>query len=565
MLLAHIRDEAAKFGEVISKTLGVDVLIVDNDLKTISNSYRYFNKYDLIKRTSVIGTVISSGKVVALSDKNDFAVCRDCSDFATCEMSGFIGVPIFYNDCVVGAISLVLPRQRIPEIFKEVQSSILFLQRMADLLASKIRDHDEYTCLNIIRREREMLIDSIDDALVSTDHLGYITYHNKPFQRLFCQDESAVGTMLGSLVQHPLVAKVLHKQQALQNELLLAQVEKGEPFYGLASSRQIAVNGTCTGMLFTFKPVQRINREMQTMAAASTVDFAHCEERYFSKQMAGEAKRAALEDGPLLLNSPKGAPVELMARCLHSFSKRSGNAMGEVDCRGGNGAQLEEEIFGELGKLHLAHKSSLFFRDIDQLPVFLQQRLEQFLRDKQLVSASHLPIPLDVRLIFSASRSLEQLTAKGMFCERLYYRLALNSLDLPALQRERGFFKDQLAATIAFYTEGYGKPELCFTPQAMESLCQRAWLGQQEELEWVVDKLVYLADAVVDDALVEQVAAGWETTNDTGTIQDFERARLEDLLSKNIGKEEIARVLGISRATLYRKIKNYQFEKETGT
>ncbi len=152
MLLAEMKNDVTKFAEVISKILEVDVLIVDNNLKTISNTYCYPDKPVPIRNTSIISQVISTGKTVAIEDKSGFDTCKDCLDFNECEMKGFICVPIFYKEAVVGAIALIVPDHKISLVFGNVRNSTEFLERMADLLASKVQNGDDYSNLNLIRR-----------------------------------------------------------------------------------------------------------------------------------------------------------------------------------------------------------------------------------------------------------------------------------------------------------------------------------------------------------------------------------------------------------------------------
>jgi len=227
MLLAEIKDSASKFAEVISKTLDVDVLIVDNNLKTVSNTYRYFDKFTLVRRVSIIGQVIATGQVVAIDDKSSFNACKECPDLQECEMVGFLGVPIHYQDRVVGAIALILPKQRVLQIFKDVRNSIEFLERMADLLSSKIQNNDDYNTLNIIKREREVLMDSIADAIVSTDDIGYITYCNKQFMKCFGLNKSCQGQLIRDVIPHKIVSEFLKKQNVIINQVLFLEFEGG--------------------------------------------------------------------------------------------------------------------------------------------------------------------------------------------------------------------------------------------------------------------------------------------------------------------------------------------------
>ena len=200
--LAEIKEDTDKFGEVIARTLDVDVLIVDSGLKNVSNTFRYFDKFTVIQPSSVVGRVIATGETVTVRDRRNYDGCRKCADYDECEMVGFIGVPIRYQNRTVGAIALVLPRHRVEHIFDDIHNSVAFLENMADLLSSKIRDHDEYDALRIIHREREILMDTIENAIALVDELGYVTYCNRNFQKFFPSRPDLTGSPIRELVPH---------------------------------------------------------------------------------------------------------------------------------------------------------------------------------------------------------------------------------------------------------------------------------------------------------------------------------------------------------------------------
>ena len=174
MLLARIKGALSKFANTISKMLDVDVLIVDSNLKVVGSTFRYFAQYDVIRRVSIIGQCMTTREVVSIEDRRKFSTCQACPEYETCEMRGLIAVPIVYKDTVVGAIALIIPQQKVAAIFRDVNNSIEFLQNMASLLSSKLQDSDDYSALDVIKQEREILMDEVEYAIVSTDNLGVV-------------------------------------------------------------------------------------------------------------------------------------------------------------------------------------------------------------------------------------------------------------------------------------------------------------------------------------------------------------------------------------------------------
>ncbi|MEG1943391.1 MAG: GAF domain-containing protein, partial [Angelakisella sp.] len=319
MWLARIKDSTSQFADVISKTLDVDVLIVDHNLKTVSNTFRYFDKFTLIRKVSLIGQVISTGEVLAVDDKSNVSACKNCIDFYECEMAGFIGVPIKYKGLVVGAIALIFPKQRIAQAFQQVRTSIEFLESMADLLASKLQNADDYNTLNVIKREREVLMDSIADAIVSTDDIGYISYYNKQFAKYFHLEKSCEGEFIQDIVPHKIIGDFLEKQLEVKNKLMFLDFKKGS-FYGFASCNNISINGNCNGMLFTFKPISNVNAELNSVKVEAVASFRWAEKRLFSDTLTDEAKRLAVTNKPVLICGEYGTGADILANSIHNFS-----------------------------------------------------------------------------------------------------------------------------------------------------------------------------------------------------------------------------------------------------
>lgn len=557
LLLARIKDDVIQFADVISKTLDVDVLIVDNNLKSVGNTVRYFDKYDIIRRVSVIGQVITTGEVIAIDDKSNFSACKVCPDFYECEMCGLIGVPIFYRDCVVGAIALILPKQKIPQIFKDVRNSIEFLKRMADLLSSKLQNSDDYTALRVIKQEREVLMDAIEDAIVSTDNIGYISYHNKQFEKYFGRGKSCVGQLLHEIIPHKVISDFLDNQVKVKDKLIFTE-NREDSFYGLVSCNNIIINGRVTGMLFTLKPVRQINSEFSEISGSDTkARFARYEQTLFPRRVVEDGKRLAVTNRTILIQCAENTGDLLLARCIHNFSDRNRVAMLTVDCHMARDLQ-EQAIFGELGQLHMAHRGTLFVRSIEALSFYLQRKLASFLKDRVLVHEGGRAISVDARLIFSSTADLKGLADNGAFFDELYYRIAENTIHLEPLRDDRLQLRRLIESNIAFFKEQYHKPDLYFADETLRRLYRYDWPQNLFQVESVVDLLVYKCDQCVTEKDLETFAPALFKAERMQSIDEIEKEKIAQLLRTNHSKDDVARILGISRATLYRKIKQYK-------
>jgi len=565
MLLAEMKNDVTKFAEVISKILEVDVLIVDNNLKTISNTYCYPNKPVPIRNTSIISQVISTGKTVAIADKCDFETCKKCLDFKKCEMKGIVCVPIVYKDAVIGAIALIVPDPKIAVVFENVNNSVEFLERMADLLASKIQKSDEYSHLNLIKRERELIMDSIDYAMVSMDEIGYITYYNKRFRHYFGDIENFCGLFIKDVIPHKCIIEFLSNYNEFSDKLVYIEKDS-HTFYGFLTCMNINVNGSRGGMLFVFKSISDMNTQLAEIGFNNTsTTFDSIENGLIPAKVIDEAKRLSITSKTVLIRGETGTGKELLAKAIHTFSDRSGQYFVAVNCDGTYRSMLEESLFGNLnssqivdglGKLQLAHEGTIYFYKIDQMPRYLQRRLAEVLKSKTIHHAGR-SIRVDLRMIFSTSADLESLVREGLFDDELYYRISENTIHIPPLRQDKIVLRGLITSGIELLKSKYGNASLTFDAKAFEALMMYRWPGNGKELDKVMDHIVSKCSGSVTINDLAKLNLIEMEEHRPIPIRDLERESIAALLAANSSKDDVAKKLGISRATLYRKIKKY--------
>lgn len=557
MPLDKIRGAVSKFAHTISKTLDVDVLIIDDKLKLIGSTFRYFEGQRVIRHLSVVGRVIASGKVLALEDRRKFPQCQDCPESDTCEMRGLIAVPIRYKRTVVGAIALIIPPARVAAIFQDVDNSVEFLQDMAALISSKIHDHDGYTTLDVVKREREILMDEMDYAVVATDHLGNITYFNRHFGEHFCGIIDPIGTPLFQLLSHKSISDFFLHQTSVADELVFLTTEN-DPFYGFLTCKPTYINGKKTGALFQFKPAQHMGKHGLLPALGHRGgEGTNREPSPFSSAVIAQAQRLAVGEEAVLISHRAYHEDVLMARFIHSYSSRSHSVFSVVDCQATSDL-YGDSVFGEVGQLHLAHKGSVLFRRVDCLPYFLQVRLLAFLEEGALVHGDGTKVHLDVRLFFSTTTNLEQQTAQGGFLEPLYHRIAQGSLGIPPIEQEPTHLRTLVDQTLQFYKRSYQKEHINISAEAAKYLYGYDWPGQTTQLNQVIDRLVYEADSTIHLEDLRCACPALFITATAPSKGDLERADMAQRLEVGQSTPEICEALGISRATFYRKRKQYQ-------
>ena len=333
---------------------------------------------------------------------------------------------------------------------------------------------------------------------------------------------------------------------------------------------------------------------LERRATISTEDQAPSVQRF--REMIGRDEKmlivfewirtAAKSDISVLILGPTGSGKDVVARMIHELSSRGREDFQEVDCAALPDTLFESEMFGfdtgalagahdrTPGQVERANHGTLFLDDIGDLSLVAQARLLRALEGRRVErSLGQNSAQADFRLISATNRPLEQLVRDRGFREDLYYRVNAFSIHLPSL-RERPVDIPVLAGRFAArYCANNGLPldGKTFSPEAITRLQAYHWPANVRELESTVSRAALSAPgAVIRDTDIEFLHASLppiasDTAPRMPTLRDTERSyivRVLDAVSWN--KKEAARVLDISRGTLYRKIFDYGLKRTPG-
>ena len=300
----------------------------------------------------------------------------------------------------------------------------------------------------------------------------------------------------------------------------------------------------------------------------------------------GKIRKVAPTSSNVLIQGESGTGKELVARALHNLSKRSRAPLISVNCAAIPESLIESELFGHekgaftgassgrAGLVEAADGGTLFLDEIGELPLEAQARLLRVLQDGEIRRVGAVQSQrVDVRLIAATHRDLKSLAKVGQFREDLYYRLHVISLHLPAL-RERGEDVCEIAqAFLARQSAAMDRPELRFSPRALQAIRLYSWPGNVRELENAIERSVILCegeeitadllgiDIALDDA-EDPLPATADASAPAVTISSdpVEDLSLEDYFQhfvlehqEHMTETELARKLGISRKCLWER------------
>lgn len=290
------------------------------------------------------------------------------------------------------------------------------------------------------------------------------------------------------------------------------------------------------------------------------------------KERIGRIGRAS---GSVMIRGESGSGKELVARAVHRASNRNDRPMLTVNCAAIPRDLLESQLFGHkrgsftgaendhVGLFEQADQGTLFLDEIGELSMEGQAKLLRILEGHPFlpVGASK-QVRVDVRVIAATNRDLTEFVRDGRFREDLYYRLSVFELVVPPL-RDRGEDIDRLIDHfLAHFLVQHGRPHLTLCQSARDRLRNYAWPGNVRQLRNVIDSAVVMADEpkIVEEDLGLRDAG--LTHIDTLRIDVWEKRLIEKALTRSSGSvPEAAKLLGVSRATAYRKIAEYEIDR----
>ncbi|MBQ9529387.1 MAG: sigma-54-dependent Fis family transcriptional regulator [Bacteroidales bacterium] len=295
-----------------------------------------------------------------------------------------------------------------------------------------------------------------------------------------------------------------------------------------------------------------------------------------SKSMAAIRKtldKIAPTDATVLITGENGTGKDVLAREIHSHSLRSGKPMVAVDAGAITETLFESELFGHVkgaftdahtdhaGKFEQADGGTLFLDEIGNIPPHLQAKLLRAIQNRSIVRVGGSESrPVNIRLICATNMNLEQLVAEGRFREDLYYRINTVHIALPPLRERKEDIVPLAQLFLDRMAKKYHRPLTGITLEAAELLKAQRWSGNIRELQNCIEKAVILSEG--DELSAKDIQLDRASAPSVTTIKAVSEAEEEllvrDAMDRTGGNiSAAAKMLGVSRPTLYAKLKKY--------
>lgn len=284
-------------------------------------------------------------------------------------------------------------------------------------------------------------------------------------------------------------------------------------------------------------------------------------------------EKVAKTDANILITGENGTGKEVIAREIHRLSTRKDEVLVAVDMGAVSETLFESELFGHVkgaftdartdraGKFEAANNGTLFLDEIGNLSYPLQAKLLSVIQSRQVVRVGdNKSIPVNIRLVCATNRDLEQSVQNGEFREDLLYRVNTIHIEMPPLRERKADILELANFFLQKQAAKYNKINLTFNHQTISKLENYAWPGNVRELQHAIEKAVILCDVnellPSDFYMKEQNISASRIEN--MSLEEAERLLISNSLKKNNANlSAVASELGITRPTLYSKIKKY--------
>lgn len=436
----------------------------------------------------------------------------------------------------------------------------------------------------------ESVIDNLDKGIMIVDREGKITNINKFGAEIFNKDREQllkedihyilpnIGDVLEriNIVKTTIIKEVKFKDTSkYKTKLIFKGIVHKEKIIGIvvtmSNEKEEKNIKDSTGAFLTFNDIIG-----QSAAIVNVIT---------------NSKVIANSPSTVLIQGESGTGKEVLAQAMHNYSLRRNNKFVAINCGAIPENIIESELFGyedgtftggkkggKPGKFEIANGGTLFLDEIGEMPVDMQVHLLRVLQEGRVTRlGGSRDIPIDVRVIAATNKNLKQEVKKGTFREDLYYRLCVIPIKLPPLRERKGDIDKLIEYFLRIKSFKLNKPTIEIGEELYKNLLSYNWPGNIRQLENYIENIVNLdgnlsfdlwedgdekRNQINNKDLIDiNYYKSYETKMDDFNLEELERKTIQEAIefyNHNISK--VAKSLGISRNTLYLKIKKYKIE-----
>jgi len=587
--LSDISEIVQSIAEAIKAALDFEVEITDLELVRVGST-EFPNNHvgKKLEYGTTVKKINESGETILVCfDKDSNESCRRCVGRFTCKYQGALITPILRDGKVIGTIALVsLSEEKSQYLENKKESMEDFLSKMGDLLVSKLIQEESLLNEKELSDRLQFIMNSISDSVIVVNQHGRIEHTNE-----------LAEAMLSSL-------SIKWKDKNIKevfSSINLKPVYEGYALFGITLShydkhliarsiKPIIVDDRVTSIVICLDYYDDFIQMTETLASINNQitfnDIIY--QSHIMNSVIKTCKQVANSNSTVLITGESGTGKEMIAQAIHNYSRRKNKPYVAINCGAIPESLIESELFGyekgaftgadnkgKIGKFELAHEGTIFLDEISTMSPYLQTRLLRVIQERLIDRiGGSTPRIIDVRIIVATNENLEILIEKNQFRHDLYYRLNVIPINLPPL-RER---KEDIIGLSYYFINKYnrvlGKSINSMDVEFIEKLKTYDWPGNIRELENVIEYIINvipvterkilekwlpfnILSASERDDIIEDDNANKRSPQPLKRLE-YEQKVIIKLLDEygttTNAKKRIAKELGMSLSTLYRKI-----------
>ncbi|WP_074016267.1 sigma 54-interacting transcriptional regulator [Fusobacterium massiliense] len=568
--LNFILDDVKKYSEIISKVINIDVEIMDSSFIRIAGTGNLKEKVGLNMKdeSHIYHHVLKNKKTTIILEPREEKHCFYCQKKELCKEELEISTPIIYQEEVIGVIGLIcFEKNKKYDFIEKKDLYIEFLEQISKFISYKVYVY--FSNLQL-KRDNEILsniINRVQDIIILTNRKNQIELINKKGK-----------SILGDITNKEKL--ILKTSSNFLNQKEFSFLYSGKEITAIGDIFTFSLENSkeLTKTLFVFKEISEFKNYLLSFHGNSSIILLESPQM---QNIYSQVSKVAKNNTSVLITGESGTGKEIIAKQIHDLSSYSDGAFIIVNCSAIPESLLESELFGytkgaftgadpkgKIGFFEKANNGTIFLDEIGEMPLQIQVKILRVLQDKKITPiGSRTEKQINVRIITATNKNLEEEVKKGNFRQDLFYRLSVFPIDIPPLRERKKDIKILVEFFIKKYYISFQKEQKEISAEVYQHFLEYSWPGNIRELKNTIE---YCMNMVEEDEktidlkhLPPKFLENKEKTNQIKTLNELEKEAILNLIkiygNSSESKKIIAKLLGIGIATLYRKLKFYNF------
>lgn len=590
--LEEYYDSAQKVAEAIETVLNLDVTMMNEDMDRIAGTGIYKTEVNskVAKNSAFESCLLLDEPFVITNSCQDECIYNSCTKRLDCQELAKICVPVKDKENIIGVLGVVAFNEEQKYRIENNRDIYLnYIEKMASLLGSKYAQSQMALSKKIYAQRMNGILNTINSGVILYTDTGEILYKNNALMEIFNEvGIDNVDDFVNEIRKHKRLQSLLELGECIHPCEITIDI-LGVRYSLLVTITYLNIRDDSKEIILTIQNIDYFKKQVMQSIEKNHIRLKFDNILGISKEFLDVkklAEKAALSESNILILGESGTGKELFARAIHNSSNRKDFAFVPINCGAIPYDLFESELFGyekgaftgayasKIGKFEVADKGTIFLDEIGEMPYELQVKLLRILQEKEIPRiGSNIIKKVDVKIIAASNKDLLKKVKEGLFREDLYYRLNVIPIMVPPLNRRHEDILYIADHFISYYSKLLNKNIRGLTPEGINLIMKYQWPGNVRELQNLIE---YACNVETGNLISSELIERRLQPDDESLVKRFDGESLSislGIMEKEIitscvnkhsysnNKENMIRgvcdELDISRATFYRKIKEY--------